>query len=107
LVSALGLFASDYSHSVRLKAVKPAAASRRDLALYHTEDYIDFVLNPQNADLLNSTDGKNQRSKFSLEDDCPVFQGLSQYVQLVAGGSLTAAAALRSMDIAICWDGGR
>jgi histone deacetylase 8 len=41
--------------------------------------------------------------------DCPPFIGLSDYVQLVAGASLSAAHALRQdmADISICWDGGR
>ncbi|KAI8850404.1 hypothetical protein BC829DRAFT_361453, partial [Chytridium lagenaria] len=39
--------------------------------------------------------------------DCPVFEGLSEYVKMVAGGTLTAAKALISgdVDIAIHWDG--
>ena len=41
--------------------------------------------------------------------DCPPFQGLSEYVQLVAGAALTAAEVLRQSkaEVAICWDGGR
>lgn len=41
--------------------------------------------------------------------DCPSFVGLQDYVQLVAGASLTAAHLLRKrkVEIAICWDGGR
>ena len=41
--------------------------------------------------------------------DCPWFKGLDLYVKLVAGASLTATRLLaeRSVDVAICWDGGR
>jgi histone deacetylase 8 len=41
--------------------------------------------------------------------DCPPFAGLSDYVTLVAGATLTAVDALRYdiSDIAINWDGGR
>jgi histone deacetylase 8 len=41
--------------------------------------------------------------------DCPPFVGLPEYVQLIAGASLTAANALKQdkADVAICWDGGR
>jgi len=41
--------------------------------------------------------------------DCPLFPGLSEYVQLVGGATLTAVTALQNIavDIAICWDGGR
>lgn len=43
------------------------------------------------------------------EQDCPPFAGLPNYVQLVAGATLTAVDALRYniSDIAINWDGGR
>jgi histone deacetylase 8 len=44
-----------------------------------------------------------------LQDDCPVFPELSNYVQLVAGASMTAARMLRDgeADVAINWTGGR
>ena len=41
--------------------------------------------------------------------DCPPFSGLSDYVQLIGGATLTAVTALQNdiSNIAICWDGGR
>lgn len=41
--------------------------------------------------------------------DCPPFTGLPEYIQLVAGASLSAVNMLRrdKVDVAICWDGGR
>jgi histone deacetylase 8 len=44
-----------------------------------------------------------------LQDDCPVFPELSDYVQLVAEASTTAARILRDgeADVAINWTGGR
>ncbi|KAG1784555.1 uncharacterized protein HD556DRAFT_1314788, partial [Suillus plorans] len=48
-------------------------------------------------------------SECGLEDDCPMFHGIKDYITLVAGVTLTGAAATRNdiSDIAICWDGGR
>jgi len=48
-------------------------------------------------------------SEFGLQDDCPLFPGLPEYIQLVAGASLTAARILHQgkAEIAVCWDGGR
>ncbi|KAF8880021.1 histone deacetylase complex protein [Infundibulicybe gibba] len=48
-------------------------------------------------------------AEFGLEDDCPTFLGLPDYVQLIAGATLAAADALKEgiSDIALCWDGGR
>ena len=45
--------------------------------------------------------------EFGLQDDCPTFKGLEDYVLLVAGANLTAAKCLKWVDVAICWDGGR
>ena len=48
-------------------------------------------------------------SEIGLQDDCPVFPELADYVQLVAGASITAARELRDgrADVAIAWTGGR
>lgn len=44
-----------------------------------------------------------------LEDDCPEFFGMGEYVWEVAGASLTAARELREgrAEVAIAWTGGR
>ncbi|KAF9502195.1 histone deacetylase complex protein [Pleurotus eryngii] len=105
LVDALGLLAPSYSLSRRLVAVTPKRTSPNTLAMYHTQDYLDFILNPENTadvDVTNMAD-------FGLEDDCPMFKGLSEYAPLVAGATLTAVSALVNglSEEAICWDGGR
>jgi histone deacetylase 8 len=43
------------------------------------------------------------------KQDCPLFRGLSSYVPLVGGASLTACRVLRDgrANVAIVWDGGR
>lgn len=48
-------------------------------------------------------------SEIGLQDDCPVFPELANYVQLVAGASIAAARELRDgrADVAIAWTGGR
>ncbi|POY75128.1 hypothetical protein BMF94_1758 [Rhodotorula taiwanensis] len=48
-------------------------------------------------------------SSIGLQDDCPVFAELPDYVQLVAGASIQAARELRdgNADVAISWTGGR
>lgn len=64
----------------------------------------------------SSGDEDGQRPKrrrlnesFGLLDDCPPFEGLPDYVRLVAGATLTACRALRDdgCDVAIAWTGGR
>jgi len=57
--------------------------------------------------VLNPSD--EEPESFGLEDDCPIFDGMPEYIQLVAGATCTAANALKLgvVDTAICWDGGR
>ncbi|KAF5345921.1 hypothetical protein D9758_011417 [Tetrapyrgos nigripes] len=111
LVNSLGLFSSA-SAERRLQVVNPRRASYRDLAVYHSREYLDFVLNPKHpgtpADY-GDDDLREAREAFGLEDDCPIFEGMSDYIQLVAGATMTAANALKlgKVETAICWDGGR
>ncbi|THU92818.1 Arginase/deacetylase [Dendrothele bispora CBS 962.96] len=135
LVDSLGLFSNSSSSAPdsaarrRIQIINPKRASYKDLAAYHSRDYLEFVLSPwgtsnhdQHHDReLNSSnprdlpngrqniDNEHEAEAFGLIDDCPIFEGMSDYIQLVAGATLTAANALKvgAIDIAICWDGGR
>jgi histone deacetylase 8 len=52
-----------YSNSRRLQVITPSKASYKDLAVYHSRDYIDALLDP--------SPGANQASnlaEFGLED---------------------------------------
>jgi len=107
LVKELGFLSSSSSFPRSLSPLRPVPASMADLSVYHTRDYLDFVLNPDNHKEPN--DHSQSSAEFGLEEDCPCFPGLSDYVRLVGGGSLTAANALvqSQAEIAIHWDGGR
>lgn len=94
------------SKATRLQVLRPAPAEHKDLAAYHTQDYLQFVLEPAERTL-----GELDRADFGLEEvsefgsrvtrfitrdsrlpqDCPPFAGLSEYVRLVAGGTLTGS----------------
>jgi len=103
LIHAFGL-------SKRVKVIRPVRASYKDLAAYHTRDYLDAVLVPQSSDIsIDANSPFEPDSEFGLDSDCPPFPALPTYVPLVAGAALTAAQALitRLARIAICWDGGR
>ncbi|TPX64850.1 hypothetical protein SpCBS45565_g05575 [Spizellomyces sp. 'palustris'] len=91
-----------------LRILQPTFASKEDLMIFHTEDYTDFLLNAETADP-ESDEYLESITRFGLQYDCPVFNGLSSYVTGVAGGTLEAARALvdGDVDIAIHWDGGR
>jgi len=111
LVNSLGLLSPQYSASRRIQVIKPIRASYKELAAYHSREYLDAVLHttlPAGDSSPSSIQAvATSAAAFGLEDDCPVFDGMSEYVQLVGGATLTAVKALHAMDIAICWDGGR
>ncbi|PSS03319.1 hypothetical protein PHLCEN_2v3993 [Hermanssonia centrifuga] len=77
------------------------------MAVYHDSEYLDFILSPYNFS--ERLAGDLRHTEFGIEEDCPAFSGLSDYVCLVAGASLKAADTLQKGEavIAICWDGGR
>ncbi|CAK5272980.1 unnamed protein product [Mycena citricolor] len=105
LARTLGLFSPTTDSSRALILVPPQKAQSAQLGMYHTKEYLDFILNEANA---NSSEDVT-KAEFGLEDDCPPFDGMSEYVRLVAGATLTAVKTLRQprCDVAICWDGGR
>ncbi|TRM70245.1 hypothetical protein BD626DRAFT_563908 [Schizophyllum amplum] len=87
-----------------IKVVNPRYASYDELAVYHTRQYLDYVLRRSEG-----AEGMNEQDDLGLEDDCHVFPSLEKYVPLVAGASLIAAQTLMRgfADVAIAWDGGR
>ncbi|KAK4047160.1 hypothetical protein OIV83_005612 [Microbotryomycetes sp. JL201] len=116
----------------------PRRASRSELLRFHEAHFIDAMigLDPETSELqpdsdesAASSDSEPTLDKFrlmasstrprkrrrrsadpmGLEDDCPMFDELSEYVQLVAGASIEAADLLRKeeADIVINWHGGR
>ncbi|KAH7878388.1 histone deacetylase complex protein [Lentinula edodes] len=103
LANAFGLLSHEFSSLRQLQLVKPKPATINDLGAYHARNYLDALLRTPDG-----TDSEDM-SEFGLEDDCPRFPGLSEYICLVAGATITAANALRFgyADIAINWDGGR
>ncbi|KAF9220724.1 histone deacetylase 8 [Gyrodon lividus] len=102
LVSALGLLSPD--DQKRFKLLRPRRATQRDLLSYHTRDYLGYALNPS-----SNHEDQAQLSQFGLEDDCPPFRGMHEYIHLVAGATLTAVDAIKEniCNVAVCWDGGR
>lgn len=40
----MGLMLSEFSESRRLQVINPRRATMKDLSVYHSRDYLDFVL---------------------------------------------------------------
>lgn len=72
---------------------------------FHSNDYIDFLrdVNPSNV-----ADFQDQLMHFNVGEDCPVIEGLYDYVCTYASGSVGGARMLNEGDaeIAINWSGG-
>ncbi|KAF2454552.1 hypothetical protein BDY21DRAFT_290979 [Lineolata rhizophorae] len=94
-----------YGLQYAMECYQSLPATRQELARFHTDRYLDFlgIVNP-----LNMEDWKAERDRFGFGDDCPVFDGMWDYVSLYGGASLQAARTLMSheADIAINWSGG-
>ncbi|KAI0718355.1 hypothetical protein C8T65DRAFT_638688 [Cerioporus squamosus] len=107
LVKEFGLFDADSRGGrATLHPLRPTSADFKQLSAYHDRDYLEHLLHGEVIATPNMSGG----GEYGLEEDCPSFPHLPDYVRLVAGASLTAAKALREdthTSISICWDGGR
>merc|ERR1712130_493108 len=76
-----------------------------DMTKFHSEDYIKFLkhIRPDNMN-----DYQKQMQRFNVGEDCPVFDGLFEFCQISAGGSIAGAVKLnkRLTDVAVNWAGG-
>jgi len=89
----------------KMEIYRPQKANKEDMTKYHSDDYIRF-LNSIRPDNMN--DFNKQMQRFNVGEDCPVFDGLFEFCQLSAGGSIAGAIKLnkQNCDIAINWGGG-
>ncbi|KAG9051112.1 histone deacetylase [Tulasnella sp. UAMH 9824] len=83
----------------------PRSATQAELEEYHDPDYVDFLRR-----LVGVGSGlmKEGQDCFNFGEDCPVFDGLYDFVRQYSGASLVAARKLAqgTTDIAINWSGG-
>ncbi|CAG9460103.1 unnamed protein product [Pedinophyceae sp. YPF-701] len=84
---------------------RPRLAGGSEMAAFHSEDYVDFLrrVTPGNQEQLLS-----QMQRFSVGEDCPVFDGVWRFCQSYTGASIDAATKLNygQYDVAINWSGG-
>lgn len=89
----------------KMDVLLPPRASERDMTRFHADEYISFLktVTPENA-----MEHHQALSRFNVFEDCPVFDGLWEYCQIAAGGSLGGAARLNSGEasVALNWAGG-
>eukprot|EP00871_Galdieria_phlegrea_P002355 jgi/Galph1/311/GphlegSOOS_G5047.1 len=98
LVASYGLFK-------HMTVQRPPKANEKDMTRFHSDSYVNFLKTtvPEKIWDMNTS-----IRKFNVCEDCPVFDGLWEFCQISAGGSLAAAAELNlgRADIVINWSGG-
>lgn len=89
----------------KMEIYRPHKATAEEMTKFHSDDYIRFLrsIRPDNMAEYNK-----QMQRFNVGEDCPVFDGLYEFCQLSAGGSVAGAVKLNkeAADIAINWAGG-
>ena len=70
LIHSLGLLSPSYSTDRKLAPLTPKRALRDALSMYHTNDYLDFVLNPRRSAEAEEEGGSSNSADFGLEDVC-------------------------------------
>ncbi|XP_077294491.1 histone deacetylase 1 isoform X2 [Arctopsyche grandis] len=89
----------------KMEIYRPHKATADEMTKFHSDDYIRFLrsIRPDNM-----TEYNKQMQRFNVGEDCPVFDGLYEFCQLSAGGSVAAAVKLNKLASEICinWGGG-
>lgn len=89
----------------KMEIYRPHKATQDEMTKFHSDDYIRFLrsIRPDNMSEYNK-----QMQRFNVGEDCPVFDGLYEFCQLSAGGSVAAAVKLNKQASEICinWGGG-
>jgi histone deacetylase 1/2 len=91
-----------YKH---MEVYRPNPAGEAEMSKFHSDDYVDFLkrITPDNMH-----EYSRQLQRFNVGEDCPVFDGLFEFCQISAGGSVGGAVKLNhnQSDIAVNWAGG-
>jgi len=94
-----------YALDEKMEVCRPNLLQSRELRVFHADDYISFL---QSVTPETQHEQLRQLKRFNVGEDCPVFDGLYNFCQTYAGGSVGAAIKLnnKEADIAINWSGG-
>jgi histone deacetylase 1/2 len=103
ILSSEGLFDS-------MRCFTYARAEASELMRFHSPDYVNFLRSGE----VSRRDGRGPRrvcpegDRFGIGSDCPFFEGVFEWGQISAGGSMAAARALNThrFDAAVNWAGG-
>jgi histone deacetylase 1/2 len=95
----------NYGLYKKMDIFRPSRANFQDITRFHADDYVNFLrkVSPENIHEI-----AKQLQRFNVGEDSPVFDGLWEFCQISAGGSIASAVKLNQghCDIAINWAGG-
>jgi len=96
-----------YKLYTKMECYRCHPASAAEMAQFHSDEYVQF-LSKITPDNLRTYSGVLQKFNAGDTTDCPVFDGLYDFVQLYTGASLDGAIQLNQQqaDICINWSGG-
>jgi histone deacetylase 8 len=63
----MGLMSPEFSSIKRIQVINPGRAEFKDLSVYHSRDYLDFVLEPKNSNSVSVVEAE-VTAEFGLED---------------------------------------
>lgn len=92
-----------------MKVYRPHHATDSDMEKFHSFEYILHLKSVKADNITNDLRLFLKRFQIGTSDlDCPIFEGLYNFCQISAGGSLAAAVNLNKneSDICINWAGG-
>ena len=92
-----------YGLNEKLVLITPQQASLKEMCSFHCRAYLEAM--QEDAD---DAEIQGEESIFGLDYDCPSFEGMYEYAEAVAGGTLAAVSALckKACSIACHWEGG-
>lgn len=95
----------NYGLYKRMDILRPRLVGRSSLTAFHSDDYVDFlgVVTPDNM-----SDRQRQLQRHNVGGECPVFDGLFEYCQICASGSILGARRINDdgADVVVNWSGG-
>ena len=94
-----------YELHKKMEIFHPYHATPYDMTRFHSDEYIHFL---QRVTPTNKAGFTSSLTKFSVDDDSPIFPGLFDFCSMYTGASLQGAIKLNHglCDIAINWSGG-
>ncbi|CAF0826627.1 unnamed protein product [Adineta steineri] len=89
----------------KMEIYRPHKAFADEMTRFHSDEYVKFIKNVRPDNIMEFN---KQMQRFNVGEDCPVFEGVYEFCQISAGGSLAGAVKLnrKLTDIAINWAGG-